>query len=69
VRRFDQPPVNHDQIDRLFDESRDPEERVRPDDWHPNAHIPEGAKCIELDAYDTLASRRRWYVNLVELDL
>jgi hypothetical protein len=50
------------QIERLFDETRDPNETARPDDWHPSTD-PE---VRELDACDTLAARRRWYLNLVE---
>ena len=50
------------QIKRLFDETRDPNETARGDDWHPSSD-PE---VRELDACDTLATRRRWYLNLVE---
>jgi hypothetical protein len=42
-------------IERLFDPKRDPNERVRADDWHPTPEMR------ELYAYDTLATRRRWY--------
>jgi hypothetical protein len=48
-------------IERLFDESRDLGERVRADDWHP---LP-GSGWVELDACDTVESRRRWYGNLL----
>jgi hypothetical protein len=44
-------------VERLFDEDRDPNERVREDDWHPGP-FP------ELDASDALESRRRWYATL-----
>ena len=50
------------QIKRLFDETRDPAETAREDDWHASSD-PE---VRELDACDTLATRRRWYLNLVE---
>jgi hypothetical protein len=50
------------QIERLFDETRDPNETVREDDWHPSPD----PDVRELDAWDTLAARRRWYRNLVE---
>jgi hypothetical protein len=53
-------PVDQEQLERLFDESRDPGERVRPDEWHPGP-----AEWLELDACDTLESRRRWYLNLM----
>ena len=43
---------------RLFDSSRNPDERVGPDDWHP------GAKWQELDAGDTVGQRRRWFRSL-----
>jgi hypothetical protein len=49
-----------EQVARLFDDDRDPDERVRPDDWHP---APE-SEFAELDAGDTVAQRRRWYRNL-----
>ena len=59
------PAVDYEQLDeqiaRLFDESRDPDERVRLDDWHPH---PEG--WADLDACDTVAKRRRWYLALLE---
>jgi hypothetical protein len=54
--------VADEQIKRLFDETRDPEERVREDEWHPSPD----ADVAALDAWDTLASRRRWYLNLAE---
>jgi hypothetical protein len=53
-------PVDHEQIARLFDEVRDPDEKVRPDDWHPNPD-PEWQA---LDAWDTVGRRRRWYEEL-----
>jgi hypothetical protein len=52
-------PVDEAQVARLFDESRDPDERARPDDWHPGP--PEFA---ELDSFDLLEKRRRWYTSL-----
>jgi hypothetical protein len=54
-------PIDHDTIERLFDESRDPDERCRDDDWYPDS-------CIEmkhLDAAQTVRTRRRWYTNLL----
>jgi hypothetical protein len=43
-------------IASLFDESRDPHERVQLGDWHPT----EGSVLVELDAGDTVAQRRMW---------
>jgi hypothetical protein len=51
-----------DAIDRLFAKDRDPEERVRPDDWHPD---PPGSAFRALDAHDTVAQRRTWYLGLL----
>lgn len=59
-RPGEREPVDHEQIARLFDEGRDPDERVRADDWHPG-----GPEWVELDAGDTVAERRRWYGNLL----
>jgi hypothetical protein len=50
-----------EQIARLFHESRDLDELVQADDWHPSLD-PEWR---ELDAGDTVAERRRWYGNLL----
>lgn len=47
---------------RLFDESRDPGERVRVDDWHPHP----GTRWVELDMCSTVERRRRWYLNLTK---
>jgi hypothetical protein len=47
-------------VARLFDSSRDPDERVRADEWFLGP--PEFAA---LYAYDTVRQRRRWYRNLV----
>lgn len=56
------PVLDHEQIARLFDEGREPEERVRDDDWHPTP----GSGFEELDAHQTVGQRRRWYLALVE---
>jgi hypothetical protein len=53
--------VDHEQITRLFDSSRDPDEKVRADDWHPN---PDPA-WRALDSWDAVRVRRRWYEELV----
>ena len=53
--------VDHDVIERLFDESRDPGERCREDDWFPASC----AEMKELYGFDTVATRRRWYGNLL----
>jgi len=62
----DRRPVNHDQIARLFDEDRDPDERVRDDDWHGNRDDENGQAWMELDATDTVGQRREWYRTLVD---
>jgi hypothetical protein len=54
--------LDTDQVRRLFDPDRDPEARVRDDDWHPALDSP----MRELDAVDTVAVRRRWYLWLLE---
>jgi hypothetical protein len=51
--------VDHEAVARLFDESRDPNERVKPDDRHPGP--PE---WVELHLVETVAARRRWYQAL-----
>jgi hypothetical protein len=45
-------------LERLVDPKRDPNARVKDDDWHPTPEMH------ELDAYDTVALRRRWYWEL-----
>jgi len=53
-------PVDHGAIARLFDESREPGERCRDDDW-----IAESCAAMKrLYAADTVAARRRWYTTL-----
>jgi hypothetical protein len=45
--------------ERLWAEERDPGERVKRTGWHP------GPKAFaELDAYQTVAKRRRWWTKL-----
>jgi hypothetical protein len=61
----DPPPVDQDQIDRLFDPRRDPSERVREDDWFaPADAAPEWRELFEGD---TVAKRRQWFETLKEL--
>jgi quinol monooxygenase YgiN len=50
----------------LFDEDRDPDERVRDDDWHANRDDDRAATSMELDATDGLGQRRDWYWTLVD---
>jgi hypothetical protein len=50
-----------EQLKRLFDPTRDPESKVRLDDWHPLIELPNGAEWRELDLLNSVASRRRWY--------
>jgi hypothetical protein len=59
-RPEEREPADPEQVARLFDEGRDPDEQVRPDDWHPAP-----SEFDELDAGDTVAMRRRWYGNLL----
>jgi hypothetical protein len=54
--------VPQDQVERLFDPSRHPSERVRDDDWHPMADVDPVWR--DLDAYQTVKTPRRWYLNL-----
>jgi hypothetical protein len=62
-RRADEPePPSEEVIARLFDESRDPTERVREDDWHPS---PDPA-WHALDAGETLQARRRRFQALMD---
>jgi hypothetical protein len=62
VRKPDAPPTDWEAIERLFDENRDPSERVRGDDWHPT---PEPV-WHELDRVQTVEQRRRWCLELVD---
>jgi hypothetical protein len=48
-------------VELLVDPSRDPKELVTVDDWHPN----HGTTWQELDCWDTVENRRRWYRNLL----
>ncbi len=47
------------EVERLFDETRDPDELVRSDDWHATGGVMQG-----LDCYDTVEERRRHYLAL-----
>ncbi len=58
----DRIAVDHEQLARLFDESRDPNDPVRDDDWHPVPDSP----WSELDWCQTVGQRRRWYLALLE---
>lgn len=60
-RRVGQQRVDHDAIERLFAADRDPDERCRDDDWFPESC----AELKELYGFDTVATRRRWYGNLL----
>ena len=63
---YDPPPADPEQVRRLFDEDRDPDERVRDDDWHGNRDDENGQAWMELDATDTVGQRREWYRTLVD---
>jgi hypothetical protein len=45
-----------------FDPRRDPNDRVRPDDWFWPMDAPERWKALFAD--DTVGRRRRWFANL-----
>jgi hypothetical protein len=47
-----------DPEERLWDEDRDPNEQVDALDWYPEP----GSPFAELDASDTVATRRRWWL-------
>jgi hypothetical protein len=57
---LDAEVVDHEQIARLFDLSRDPAELVRDDDW-----FGMGPEWKAIYAMETVAGRRRWYLALV----
>src|SRR4051812_6331593 len=60
-RPDEREPVDHEQIARLFDEGRDPDERARADDW-----LPVSARVAkDLYACETVGTRRRWYAHLL----
>ena len=61
ARRERPGPIEREQVARLFDPSRDPKERVTDDEWHPMSD----PVWNDLDAYQTVETRRRWYLNLV----
>ena len=54
--------IDTEAVRRLFDPSRDPEERVREDDWFPG---PSDAEWRSLYAHETVGVRRRGYMNLM----
>jgi hypothetical protein len=62
VPDVDRASANPEQLAHLSDQSRDPDERVRPDDWHPTPP----SEFAELDVGDTIATRRRWHGNLLK---
>ena len=54
--------IDPEQVRRLFDPDRDPNERVRDDDWFAGPSDPEWRA---LYAHETVGGRRRWYMNLM----
>jgi hypothetical protein len=58
----DAPQTDWEAVERLFDEDRDPGERVRKDDWHPSPEV----EWRELDLVDTVEQRRRWCLALMD---
>ena len=53
------------ELARLFDPKRDPEGLVGPDEWHPAG---QGSPWLELDACQTVFTRRNWFRRLVRED-
>jgi hypothetical protein len=51
--------IDVEQLQRLFDPSRGPDELVRDDDWHPSP-----GPWQKLDWCQTVETRRTWYLNL-----
>jgi hypothetical protein len=66
---YSREPVDHEQIARLFDEDRDPDELVRPDDWHPCRNLENGEEWVALDLCRTVHHRRGWYLSLLANDM
>jgi hypothetical protein len=62
VRRPDAHATNWEAVERLFDEDRDQNKKVREDDWHPTPELG----WHELDLFDTLDQRRRWCLALMD---
>jgi hypothetical protein len=56
----ERPRADPEQVRRLFDDSRDPEASVLPNDWHPHPHLG----FFELDAGNSVRKRRGWYQEL-----
>jgi hypothetical protein len=59
---IDAPQTDWEAVERLFEEDRDPSERVRGDDWHPC----EDPDWHEVDRVHTLEQRRRWCLALLD---
>jgi hypothetical protein len=49
-------------IERLFDPRRDPDDRVRADDWFAPADASPEWRALYLG--ETVEQRRRWYLTL-----
>jgi hypothetical protein len=62
VRRPDARETDWEAVERLFDEGRDPSEKVREDDWHPTPELG----WHKLDLVHTLEQRRRWCLTLLD---
>jgi hypothetical protein len=59
---FGETPYDPLVVEALFDPSRDPAERVKPDDWFSPADA--SADVRALYANETVGGRRQWYLNL-----
>ena len=58
--RLEDEPVLTEPEQRLWDEDRDPNERVDALDWHPNPDSP----FAELELCHMVGQRRRWWLAL-----
>jgi hypothetical protein len=57
------PAADPEAVDRLFDESRDPNAICRPDDWYPHPMTEFEQAIYLVPGGDTVASRRRLFFS------
>src|SRR5215212_3449924 len=61
---WEPPAADPEAVDRLFDESRDPDAICLADDWYPGGQMPESEQRIYLIVGgDSVASRRRLFAR------
>jgi hypothetical protein len=60
--KWGETPYDPQVVARLFDDSRDPGERVKTDEWFSPADAPPAVRA--LYAHETVGQRRRWYRKL-----